>query len=113
MIMKNMNINMTINDINVNNIYINESVELNTLEDLILELDINLNTQLSLANLENRIKLIDKSDYIIDDESDEIKYEKEIEKSKNSNLNNLYLTKKCNKNKFYKIKYTNLWMFTL
>ena len=87
-------INMTINDINVNNIYLNESVELNTLEDLILELDTNLNTQVSLTNLENSIKLIDKSDYIIDDESDEIKYEKEIEKSKNSNLNNLYLTKK-------------------
>lgn len=88
------NISMLINDININNIYINESVELNTLEDLILESDTNLNTQVSLTNLENCIKLIDKSDYIIDDESDEIKYEKEIEKSKNSNLNNLYLTKK-------------------
>ena len=76
--------------INVNNIYINKSVELDTLENLILE----LNTQVSLTNLENCIKLIDKIDYIIDDESDEIKYEKEIEKSKNSNLNNLYLSKK-------------------
>lgn len=82
---------MSDNDININKIFTNESIELNNLEDAILILNTNLNTHISLINLENSIKLIDKSDYIIDDESDEIKNEKE---NRDWSLNNLFLNKK-------------------
>ena len=91
------------NDININKVLKNRPIDLNNFEKTILTLDINLNTEVSLIKIENCIKLLDKSNYIIDDDSDEIKSEKEVEENQNNNFHNLYFTKK-NLNKINYIK---------
>lgn len=100
------NLQMSNNDININKVFSNECIQLNFLENNISKIENNLeyeNISINLIKLEESIKFIDKSKYIIDDESDEIKSEKEEKNISNENIKNLFLTKK-NFEKFNSIK---------
>jgi len=95
------NLEMASNDINYNNYIKNDNINLSFLENKIDNIEIKINYDniaVKLIKLEDKIKAIDRSKYIIDDESDEtiISNNDDIsdDNNKNKNLNSYLLNKK-------------------
>lgn len=98
------NVQMHINDNNINKITYNKCIPLHILENNINQ-NKNINTVVSIIKIEECINFIDKSKYIIDQESDDTKSkddisDESIEDTNRIDLNSFILTKK----NFKKIK---------